>query len=230
MVRSMVIKELWDVRGILVLGVLAHVMVLANLLGATFPDWIPNREQNQLPFPVSFPGILALYSGFFAAAVGLMQGWSDQRGQRWLFILPQPITRDGFILGKLAIGLSLGIGLYLLTFFLGVVIVRIPGVMPAPFEWWMTRSSWFFFFLIPSVYLGGFLSGIMKASWFGTKLVPLIGAAMISLFVIAGIPGAEGNLYPEHYPYLPLQVILFLGLCFLMTKTILNVSRERDYP
>jgi hypothetical protein len=51
-----------------------------------------------------------------------------------------------------------------------------PGNNAAPFDWGMTGDSWKLAFRLPLLFLGGFLSVIRPGHWFGTRVVPLVGA------------------------------------------------------
>lgn len=232
MIRSLVVKELWDLRGVIALGALAHAMVLANLLGMKVYEWLPMRDPDELPFPSSFGNFLAFYSFLFAGALGLMQGLSDSRGQRWLFVLPLPIRREHWILGKLGIGFAIWLLFALGTLLLGIGIVHIPGVFPAPFEWWMARKTFHWLVLIPVVYLGGFLSGIRPGSWFGTRLLPLLGAGLFAALIIEStdLVYSPVSAFDRVSPFLWVY-----GLCFglfyaSMILAILQVAQKRDYP
>ncbi len=231
MIRSLVIKEFWDLRGVIALGVVIHALLLANLLGMASYEWLPMREPSELPFPSSFPLHLSIYTIFFAGLIGLVQALSDGRGQRWLFVLPMPVRTANWILGKLVFGLVswalLGVGTYLL----GIWIVNTPGVFPAPFEWWMTRTGWFYLALAPLVYLGGFLSGIRPGSWFGTRLLPLLGSLMLIGVFLETKDFLQSNAPAYFRSYLWIGYSAFLLLVYgMMIFAILRESQEKDYP
>lgn len=230
MIRSLVIKEFWDLRGVIAFGVVIHALLLANLLGMESYEWLPMREPTTLPFPSSFSSFLGLYTIFFAGLMGLVQGLSDGWGQRWLFVLPMPVRGNDWILGKLAFGLSvwgvLGVG----TFLLGILIVNIPGVFPAPFEWWMSRTGWLYLAIAPFVYLGGFLSAIRPGSWFGTRLLPLLGSAMGAMYFLENNLFFRSHLNFGDLDYLYMYVPFFVLVYGVMVLMILQACHQRDYP
>ncbi len=231
MIRSLVIKEFWDLRGVIALGVVFHALLLANLLGMASYEWLPMREPSELPFPSSFPLHLSIYTIFFAGLTGLVQALSDGRGQRWLFVLPMPMRTENWILGKMAFGLGVWAVLGIGTFLLGILIVSTPGVFPAPFEWWMTRTGWYYLALAPFVYLGGFLSGIRPGSWFGTRLLPLLGSVMLLGIFIEFKDFLQSNaaVFLRSYLWMGYSAFL-LSVYVMMFFAILRESQEKDYP
>lgn len=230
MIRALLIKEFWDVRGMVAMAALAYAILLANMMGMPFFEWVPHIPKSTLPFPGYAVGLLAFYGAFFAAAFGLLQGWTDHQGQRWLFVLPQPIRRSHLILAKLAIGLGIWLLMTLLALALSVLIAVAPSIIPAPFEWWMLQENSEFLLLAPTCYLGGFLSGLRPASWFGTRLFPLIGA--IAMFYLDWIFVSLLNLvHSMSFAEAFLCHVLFYSLANLgIVLTILEIARKRDYP
>jgi len=231
MIRSLVIKEFWDLRGVIALGVGIHALLLANLLGMENYEWLPMREPTELPFPSGFALHLSIYTILLAGLMGLVQALSDGRGQRWLFVLPMPVRPGSLVLGKLAFGLGswalVGIG----TFLLAILIVNIPGVFPAPFEWWMTKAGWIHLAVAPFAYLGAFLSGIRPGSWFGTRLLPLFGSLALMALFLEGFDFLQLNTAASLRSYLWIGFSAFLLLVYgMMVFAILNEFRERDYP
>lgn len=231
MIRSLVIKEFWDLRGVIAFGVVIHALLLANLLGMPSYEWLPMREAQELPFTNSFPLYLAVYTIFFAGLMGVVQALSDARGQRWLFVLPMPVRTENWMLGKLVFGLGvwalLGVGTYLL----GILIVSTPGVFPAPFEWWMTRTGWTYLAMAPFVYLAGFLSGIRPGSWFGTRLLPLLGSlALIGIFIeTKDFLQTNAGAFLRSYIWIFYSAFL-LSAYGVVIYAILRESQEKDYP
>jgi len=230
MLRSLLIKEFWDVRGMVAMAALAYALLLANMTGMPFFEWVPHIPKSTLPFPGYVTGLLAFYGAFFAAAFGLLQGWSGQQGQRWLFVLPQPIRRSHLILGKIAIGLGLWFLLTFGTLVLAVLLALTPGVIPAPFEWWMVEDDFYLLAFGSTCYLGGMLSGLRPASWFGTRLFPLIGSAV--LFYLDFVFFSLVNIaHPLSATQMFLGHLLFFGLSNpVLILAILEIARKRDYP
>lgn len=230
MIRAIFVKEIWDLRAVIAVGLLVHSLLLANLLGIPLPGWLPLKKQDALPFPQEFPNLIMLYGGILAAALGLLQGCSDQGSQRWLFLLSQPITRAQLVLGKLVVGLLIWTLVCLGTLLSGALLVKIPGVFPAPFEWWMLQESLFWFPWIPVLYLAGFLSGIRQGSWFGTRLIPLLGCYAWPYLEIYYFSLEKHKLSLFQLPIIFVHGLFIVATYFTITITILEVTQNRDYP
>ncbi len=185
MLKALVIKELRESAGIVAVGVLAALYVLAIVTGWRF-----------LPFPVYWSGgegfpflndgfsfSYALVIGGLAIALGLKQSaWEAGQGV-YYFLLHRPAARR-FIFGtKLATGAGIVLlvgGLLVLCY---AMWAATPGNSSTPFFWSMTIAAWQLCLSMLLVYLGAFLSGIRPAHWFGTRLLPLVAAAAGALFV-----------------------------------------------
>jgi hypothetical protein len=185
MFKALVIKELRESAGILAVGVLAALYVLAIVTGWRF-----------LPFPVLWSGAegipflndgfsssYALVIGGLAIALGLKQSAWETGHDTYYFLLHRPSSRR-FIFGT---KLATGAGILLLIGGLLVMCYALwaatPGNTSTPFFWSMTVPAWQLWLSMLLVYVGAFLSGIRPARWFGTRLVPLVGAAACVLFV-----------------------------------------------
>ena len=92
----------------------------------------------------------------------------------------------------------------------------VPGHHPSPFEWSMTGRAWRLVFLMPLLYLGAFLSGLRPARWFGTRLLPLVAAAVFLLLL-------------NILPWWLLSFLLAVLLYGMLAANVCYVARTRDY-
>jgi hypothetical protein len=186
MFKALAIKELRESAGIVAVAAMAALYVLALLIGMqflpfTFNGWITGAG---IPFVSDgFPSAYALVIGGLAIALGLKQSaWETGQGT-YFFLLHRPASRNAIFGTKLLIGaglLWLVGGLLVLLYALWAAS---PGNSATPFYWSMTASAWQLWACMLLVYLGAFLSGIRPARWFGTRLIPLVGAAVFALTV-----------------------------------------------
>jgi hypothetical protein len=183
MLKALVVKELRESAGIVVLGVIAAVYALGDLTATPIVPWQNNRLWHY-PFvadDLSF--YLGLVAGGLAIALGLRQtAWELGQGT-YFFLLHRPIDRGRVFGVKLLIG-----GSMLMVFSAAMILIysvwaAMPGHTGAPFFWSMTVPAWMRWVGLLPVYVGAFLSGIRPARWFGTRLIPLlagIGATAVA--------------------------------------------------
>ena len=183
MIKALVLKELRESAGVVVLAVLGLVYALASL--TLFP-LLPGMGGWLYHYPFvadSLSFYLALVAGGLAIALGLKQTAWELGYDTYRFLLHRPIPRAYVFVVKLVVGflllMLLSGGLILLYAWWAAT----PGNVPAPFDWSMTRQAWVQWFALPPVYFGAFLCGIRPGNWFGSKLVPLAGAIAAGLLV-----------------------------------------------
>jgi hypothetical protein len=187
MLKALVIKELRESAGVLAIGVLGALYVLAIAIGWRFLPftglWQPAAG---IPFVSDgFSSAYALVIGGLAIALGLKQSaWEAGQGT-YFFLLHRPASRRTVFGAKLVIGMLLVLVLGGLLVLLYALWAASPGSSATPFYWSMTVTAWQLWASMSLVYLGAFLSGIRPGRWFGTKLVPLVAAGMLVLTVWA---------------------------------------------
>jgi|tagenome__1003787_1003787.scaffolds.fasta_scaffold20569189_2 hypothetical protein len=216
MLKALMIKELRESIGLVVLAALALVYAFADLTGTQILPW-QQRENSTLPFVYDASGFyLCVFIGGLAIVLGLKQTAWEARQGTFFFLLHRPIGRERVFASKLVVGL-------LLTMLLSAAIILIyaswatvPGHVPAPFEWSMTKPAWQYWCVMPVLYLGAFFAGIRPASWWGTRLAP-VGAAIVCAVVAANIP------------WLWLTAVLSVLFCFLFLVAIFYYVGARDY-
>lgn len=218
--KALALKELREVLGIAAIALACYAALTVNAMGAKVFDWIPTMPRGTMGVPFldsGFAEMHILLSVVFAAALGFRQSaWESSRGT-FLFLLHRPLRRHTVFLVKLAMGAAVLLICSGLPIVLYAWWAAIPGHHPGPFEWSMTGSAWRLTFLLPLLYLGAFLSGLRPARWFGTRLLPLIAALLLLIFLYQ-LPSGR-----------PVGFVLTLVLGGLLTANVFFVARVRDY-
>jgi hypothetical protein len=216
MLKTLVIKELRETAGIVVLAILAIAYALSSLtgMGLFFGQprgiyWYPFLN-DQLAF------YMTLSIGGLAVALGLKQtAWEVGQGTQ-LFLLHRPISRNWVFTIKLAVGLVCVLTLSAAMILLYVWWTATPGHIGAPFYWSMTVPAWQQWVAIPVVYFGAFLSGMRPGRWFGSRLVPLLAAILVAVV---------SSLLPWWWLSLVLSSAAIAAFCI----SILYYVQRRDY-
>ena len=216
MLKALVIKELRESAGLVVLAGLALLNALSELAGLRLLPWNATSLQ-RYPFvydQLSF--YLWLYVGGLAVAIGLRQtAWELGQGT-YLFLLHRPVSRGQVFLSKLAVGLAWVLVASAALILLYAWWASTPGHVAAPFHWSMTLPAWQKWLALPLVYLGAFLSGIRPAKWFGSRLVPLVASIFVAAIAAA-------------MPWLWLTLVISLVAAVLLVIGIFHYVRRRDY-
>jgi hypothetical protein len=220
--KALAWKELREVCIIVAAALAWYLALVVNVMGAKAFNWMLWMPQGTMGVPFldqGFPSVHPLISGLFAIALGFRQSaWESSQGT-YLFLLHRPLRRETVFLIKLAMGASLFLLCASLPILLYAWWAILPGHHAGPFEWSMTGETWRMMFATLLLYLGAFLSGLRPARWFGTRLLPLIGALLILLLL---------NMLPARgWWYLGFPLILFL--CGLLIASVCFVAHVRDY-
>ncbi len=112
-----------------------------------------------------------------------------------LYLLHLPVRRRTYFLRQ---KLSTGIGLLLASVLLPILLYAGwaacgRGLIPRAFEWSMISPALHVWLLMPLVYLGAFASGISRARWVGSRLLPLLAVMAPAVYLyntswLAGLP------------------------------------------
>jgi len=217
-------KELREIAGISALAVGAYLLVLMIFTGATFAQWLPIVSLLAEPTPTVVPFLNSAFSNFLcgvscliALMLGFRQSAWDHSRHTYLFLLHRPIARPRIFLVKI------GTGLAILLASSGACIVAYaawattPGTHPGPFYWSMTENCWICCLGFSLVYLGAFLSGLRRARWFGTRLLPLVAGLLFFLMLWTAIPG------------IVTATVFVMVLDILMVIAICHVSANQDF-
>lgn len=136
----------------------------------------------RLPVPIVSPaylGKLALISYVLALGLGVSLTWKEEIKKTWAFLLHRPVTRGQLLGVKLCAGIGLFLSAVTIPYLLFALWSFIPGKYPAP---WCRQ------FLYPgieiivrgcAVFLGSFLMGLRKGRWYGSRILPLAGTALL---------------------------------------------------
>lgn len=218
--RALAYKELREVWGIAAIALACYAALTINAMGGKVFDWVPLMPRGTMGVPFldsGFAEMHMLLSVVFAAALGFRQSaWESSRGT-FLFLLHRPLRRETIILVKLAMGAAVLLICASLPIVLYAWWAAAPGHHPSPFEWSMTASAWRLTFLLPLLYLGAFLSGLRPARWYGTRLLPLIAALLLLIFLY-NLPNWR---HAGFLLALVLDVLWVANVCFM--------ARVRDY-
>ncbi len=218
--RALVWKELREIAGVTALALGCYAALVVSLVNARAFEWLPvmPRGTSGVPFVHgSFTHPFVLISVLFAVALGFRQSaWESAKGT-YLYLLHLPRSREAIFSTKMAVGGAVLLASAALPIVGYAAWAAVPGHHAGPFEWSMTESAWQAALMMPAVYLGAFLSGIRPGWWFGSRLLPLAGAASLVLLV---------NMVPVWWLVgLPLTATL----CVLLAGSVCYAARVRDY-
>jgi hypothetical protein len=217
MVKALVIKEIKGVLGVAVLAFLTLLYVVASETGVRIPFAL-SGYQRSVPFVGGeFQAVFGTIAGLLAIALGLKQTvWEDLFGT-WQFLLHRPMSRRTIIFWKLVVGAGVYLVCSAIPLLLYVWWAAAPGAHASPFLWEMTHSVWHMWVALLMIYLAAFLTGLRPARWYGTRLVPLAGAACGTAVVVMGFP----------WPILTFLVEFVIFV--VLSVSIFHVARCRDF-
>jgi hypothetical protein len=223
MFKAMMLKELRETRGIILLALAAYCLLLVANLFSTTPMW---RRLS----PFVDDGFITVIAFLFAAmtiALGLRQTLGESIHGTYPFLLHRPAGRNSLIGMKMLVGLVaylvcsatplLAYGLWAAT----------PGHHASPFQWSMTLPSWEIWFSMTLLYLGAFLSGIRPGRWIGSRLLPLTAAILVVLLV--EVPARETFVAGTFLGGLPWRLCFILASDAAMIAGVFIVIRTRDF-
>jgi hypothetical protein len=216
MLKALVIKELRESAGIVVLALLGIVYAISGLTGMRLLPW---QGSSTYMYPFIYDSLsyyLALCIGGMAVALGFKQtAWEVGQGTHF-FLLHRPVSRDRVFACKLLVGLALVIALSAAFILIYAWWMATPGSIPAPFDWSMTIPAWQKWVALPVVYLGAFLSGIRPGRWYGSRTLPLVAAIFVATLA--------GNV-----PIFWLGLLISGVACGAFLISIFYYVRRRDY-
>jgi len=213
----MAYKELRESLRIMSVALICFLLLVGGAMGL---PGVPfnGGDSHAIPFvSPTFAGYFGTISFGLAIALGLSQSLGEAPRGTWLYLLHRPVERWRLIAWKLAFG---G-GLLLVATAWPVLAyawwAATPGRHASPFEWSMTAPCWQIYVLMTALYLGAFLTGLRPARWFGSRLLPLVGAAAL-IFFMQWIPW-----------WWLLGVAALLALDVGLVACVLYVAGARDY-
>jgi hypothetical protein len=181
MQQAIVVKELRESAGLVVLAVLGMAYALADLTATPLTPW---QSRWLYSYPVvadSLEFYFWIVAGGLAIAVGLRQtAWELNQGT-YFFLLHRPLSRRRIFALKLLVGGTIVMLLASAMIAIYVWWAATPGHFAAPFYWTMTEPAWQLLVSLPPLYLGAFLAGIRPGRWFGSRLVPLVAGLLAAI-------------------------------------------------
>jgi len=180
MIKALAIKELRESLGITVVAALLMAWAVATTTGGnplTRAFAVGYHSPSHIAFiNGSFSQAAVMFVGGLAVLLGLKQSAWEEHHATLHFLYFRPISRRVILASKLAVGTTLVFGLMAVSILAYGTWAATPGNNAAPFEWSMSSDAWKLAASLPLIYLGGFLCGIRPGRWFGTRLVPFVGA------------------------------------------------------
>lgn len=225
MLKALTLKELREIALLAALSLAASGYCLARAVGYRLP---PGPALAAVPFlgdrftieagTISF--CLAVLLGFKQSYLESMRGaWT------WLFFLPY--SRWKLIAAKLCVGASA----YLLCAAAPLIAyawwASLPDRHAGPFALSMTADAWRRCLWMLAIYFGSFLSGIWPGRWLGTRLLPLVGVAVLSSLALAGPSKNIQQLVPGWWNYWSWAwfAVVAAGAIY----SVLYLARSRDF-
>jgi hypothetical protein len=223
----MAIKELREIRGIVLLALAAYGLLVAAAIDPQTP-WNPLRlfsgsgEGIVVPFiSGDFVGKLCLIATIFAVALGLRQSLGESLGGTYPFLFHRPAERRWLIGMKLL----LGMGVYLICTAAPILVYAVwaatPGTHASPFEWGMTAMAWIAWLVLTLLYLGAFYTAIRPGRWYRSRILPLAVAAAAACLA-AGLASGLNSVF------WPLLIVAVVDVWLILM--ILFTVQTRDYP
>ncbi len=94
----------------------------------------------------------------------------------------------------------------------------------------MTDMAWLVWTVLPVVYLGAFLTGLLPARWLGTRALPTAGGVVV---VLVASQFQIWRLPIDASPWLsagwPLGLVAGLALSAALIVALFHVARTRDF-
>lgn len=183
--RALIIKELRECAPVAAIAALAGAYTVWILTGgAAFPGdpgstWAVPFLGDDIYAP------LILIAGGLALALGFKQTVLEDAFGTYRYLLYRPVMRRRIFQLKLLVGLALVqaiAGAMVLSYALWAAA---PGTHPSPFFWSMTATAWNLWAVMPLLYLGAAISGLRPARWYASRLMPLLGACVIAVVLVA---------------------------------------------
>ncbi len=209
-------KELRQLQGILLLGLVAVILTLLQVSR----DQTASGTNRLIPFcndTIDFQ--LTLVACCLAIVIGFWQTLSETYRGTWLFLLHRPISRASITLTKLGSGLLLVSLVVWIPLLISAIYFSQPGVIAAPFQWNMFNSVWKNTIFFVPFYLAAYLAGLRKSRWYFSRLFPL--ASVFCFYALAFF------IFPEDR--FPSQFIAICLTCGILIVSILQQLDQEDY-
>jgi hypothetical protein len=185
MLKALVYKELRESLWIAAIALAAYLYFVIGEMRLPLLPWMGGTG-SAIPFiGDGFLNSFVMVSAALAIGLGLRQSVAESVRGTWLFLLHRPALRWKLVGLKLATGAAV----YLLCAAVPILIyawwAATPCTHASPFDWSMTLPCWQGWISISAVYFAAFLVGMRPARWFGSRLFPLFGAAVLAAILQA---------------------------------------------
>lgn len=206
-------------------GLAILLFVVANQIG--WDDSLPSSygfpsfgtASGQIPFVADDFAIgVAAVAALLAVALGFHQTLGETLHGTYLLLFHLPVSRRRLVWVKLAAGLTVYAACTVPPVLLFAVWAATPGTHASPFAWSMTWPVWRILLSMTMLYLAAFLCGLRPARWFGSRLLPLVVAALPT-FILLEAP----------LPWWWLQVLITFVVDGIFLICIQHVVRMRDF-
>jgi hypothetical protein len=224
MIRALALKELRETAGFAVLATLAYLSIVAGMIGMQPFARVLRKQRDGVPFvDTEVMQLFTLVAIAFTLALGFRQAaWEANQGT-YQYLLHRPLRRSAVFLTKLGVGVGLFLVCTAVPLLLYALWAALPGTHASPFEWAMTEPALRFCIGMPLVYLGAFLSGLRPGRWYGTRLLPLVGAGGIAAALLL-FPTVSLIRLPAGV-FISVLIVLYA----LSITAICNVAQQRDF-
>lgn len=217
--RQIALKELRETGWIAGVALVVQFYYVVGQMGLTLLPWLSRPADPPIPFVGSgYTGSFAMVAVALAVALGFAQTSGESVRGTWLFLLHRPMAWRTLVRTKLLVGAALYFAAGAIPVLIYAVWANTPGRHASPFFWSMTLDVWQAMFSIFPVYLAAFLCGLRPARWFGSRLLPLVGAGSLLFFGFHVVRG---------WPLLGLPAVALIAVWLLLLT--FGVVRTRDY-
>ncbi|WP_339742405.1 hypothetical protein [uncultured Rubinisphaera sp.] len=199
-------KEFRQLLPIQIVGLILVLLTIFGMCGINILAISGNSSTTEIPFyndttAQFLPAIGAMLAGI----TGYWQTLSESMRGTWLFLWHRPIARSRMTLVKLSSGLGLIWCVTVFPMLFYALWAGSQGSIAAPFLWENTLMYWKSCFGLSMIYLSCYLSGLRRARWYGTRLLPVLMA--ISAFLLTTTT--------EYYAGLSLLLILAIDVILI---------------
>jgi len=181
-VKTMILKELkWNLKWALI-GCAAWTLCLAGYAMNWFFDQTRTYE-NLLSLEVQ----AVTFVGFpaFGFLLGFLQIFFESRRDAWAFLVHRPLSRRDIFWSKVIAGLLLYFAAFLIPALVFLGWLLLPKELPIPFEWRVALPALSDFLSGMVCYFAGLLVGLRQARWCGSRLWPVLTAALLLFLLLS---------------------------------------------
>ncbi|SDT92187.1 hypothetical protein SAMN05444156_0764 [Verrucomicrobium sp. GAS474] len=166
----------WACLGMALFGA-ALAYVLHELISPLNPYDHPEYESLCAPLFLTVTMWGGIVGGFL---LGLLQTLPERAADRWAFLVHRPMTAGSIFAGKAAAGLALYLLATVPPFLAAVAWVAVPGNIRSPFVPATMTPGAIDLACGIAWYFAGMLVGLREVRWWGTRLLPVAAAWLVT--------------------------------------------------